>query len=96
MRQFNLANLGGNLRFKALSVLANLDRLNDFLSEGLVAGLHVCEIRIGKHVAKQCQECMAHAMPEVDNQMGTPPWKRPPKTTWDLLSMIESITMGNS
>ena len=56
-----------DLRFETEAVLLDLNSLDDFPPEDLVAGLHVGHVQIGKHVGKQGQEAVAHGMPEIKN-----------------------------
>src|SRR5262245_26988134 len=43
----------------------------DYLaSKALVTGLHVSQIEVRKHIRRQCQEAIAHCVPEKEDAMG--------------------------
>ena len=48
-----LGNLRGELRFEIETVGSKSNTLDHFFSHGLVAGFHVGEMKVAKHIGKQ-------------------------------------------
>jgi len=65
------SNFSGYFRLKSKPIFLDSDLLNDLAAECLVAGFHVREIEVGKHVAQQCKKSVAHAVPKIYNPMGS-------------------------
>jgi len=62
-----LGRLRHDLGFKAEAVFLNFDRLDEFASKRFVAGLHVREVEIGRHVRQEREELVAERVPEIQH-----------------------------
>ena len=63
-------DLGGDLGLKAEAIFLDLDFLNYLATENFVAGLHVGEVEISRHVGEQRKDFVADHVPEVDDAVG--------------------------
>src|SRR5262249_4516085 len=59
----------------------NLNALNDVPAKELVAGLHVGNVQIGKHVREEGGEDVPHVVPEVEDPVGFPAENLEPNIT---------------
>ena len=62
---FQFRDFRGDLRLKTEAIFLDLYALDNLTAEHLVAGLHVGQVQVGKHVGHQCQYTIAYAVPEV-------------------------------
>ena len=66
----HLGEFGCHLRLESEAVLLEGDTFDDVGAEELVAGLHVGEVEVGKHVGEPCEEFVPFGMPEKGDAMG--------------------------
>ncbi len=59
-------DLGDELGFDAEAVFLELYGLDEFAFENFVAGLHVREVEIGRHVRQEGEELVAEGVPEIE------------------------------
>src|SRR6185369_493246 len=64
-----LRDFSCNLRLKTESVFFDRHLCKQLAAERLVAGLHIREVQIGKHVREERQHSVAEGMPEEQHSM---------------------------
>ena len=62
-----VGDLGDDLGFDAEAVFLEGDGLDQFAFENFVAGLHVGEVEIGRHVRQESEKLVAEGVPEVEH-----------------------------
>src|SRR5206468_7292647 len=67
-----LSQLCDNFRLNAKTIFFDLNRFDKRSLEGLVAGLHVRQVKVSKHVGKQGQKLVDDHMPEKKDAMRSP------------------------
>lgn len=60
-----------DFRFEAEAILLNINALNHFPLEALVARLHIRQIEISEHVRNEREEAISHTVPEIQHSMRT-------------------------
>ena len=63
--------LGGYLRFESEAPLADLQAVEHVGPEGFVAGLHVRQVQVCKHIGQKGQEFVADIVPEKEYPVGS-------------------------
>jgi hypothetical protein len=58
-------DFGGDFRFKPEAVGFQLDSLQDFAAENLVAGFHVRELEVGEDVGEKSEHLVGNVVPEI-------------------------------
>ena len=65
----NAGDLCRDFGLKAESIFLQLNSLDDFSSEHLVAGFHVTQVQVGECIAQGGQELVSERMPKEENAM---------------------------
>ena len=60
-------DLGDDLGFEAEALFLEGYGLDEFAFENFVAGLHVGEVEIGRHVRQESEELVAEGVPEIQH-----------------------------
>ena len=60
-----MRDFSGYFRFEPKTIFLNLNGLDHFTPECLIASFHVGKINVRHHIGKQCQEAVSDHMPEI-------------------------------